>query len=156
MLFETKDAYTDNYWRTSIGSDYALNEDVIVMIEYHYNGAGSNNVEDYTEFSTEAPYQKAGVYLYGEHYIIPALTWLASPLVSVSASAFYNLSDRSVFFTINSETSWSDNLYSDFGLYISHGDTMKYQNDGTNIDYVFGSEFGSYPLSIYGSLRYYF
>ena len=148
--------YTDNYWRTSIGSDYALNEYVIVMIEYHYNGAGSNNVEDYTELATQAPYQNAGVYLYGEHYIIPALTWLASPLLSVSASAFYNVSDSSVFFTLSSETSWSDNLYSDFGVYLSHGETMEYQRDGQNIDYIFGSEFGAYPLSVYASLRYYF
>ncbi len=156
MLSESTTAYTDNYWRTSIGSDYALNEDIIVMIEYHYNGAGSNNIEDYTELATQAPYQKAGVYLYGQHYIIPALTWLASPLMSVSASAFYNISDSSIFFTLSSETSWSDNLYSDFGLYISHGDAMQYQNNGTNVDYAFGSEFGAYPLSVYASLRYYF
>lgn len=152
-------AYTDNYWRASIGSDYAFNEDIIVMIEYHYNGAGSNNVKDYTELATQAPYQKAGVYLYGEHYIIPALTWLASPLVSVSASAFYNISDSSVFLTLNSETSWSDNLYSDFGLYISHGDTLQYQattGDAPVGSYTFGSEFGAYPLSVYASLRYYF
>jgi hypothetical protein len=96
------------------------------------------------------------VYLYGKHYIIPALTWLASLLVSVSASAFYNISDRSVFMTITSETSWSDNLYSDFGVYLSHGDNMKYHQNKENIDYVFGSEFGSYPLSFFASLRYYF
>ena len=149
-------AYTDNYWRSSIGSDYALNEDVIIMIEYHYNGAGSNNVEDYTKLATQAPYQKAGVYLYGEHYLIPALTWLASPLVSVSASAFYNISDSSVFLTLSSETSWSDNLYSDFGLYISHGDTLQYNASNADIGYTLGSEFGAYPLSIYASLRYYF
>ncbi|TWX71064.1 hypothetical protein ESZ36_05385 [Colwellia demingiae] len=149
-------AYTDNYWRSSIGSDYALNEDVIIMIEYHYNGAGSNSVKDYTELATQAPYQKAGVYLYGEHYLIPALTWLASPLISVSASAFYNISDSSVFLTVSSETSWSDNLYSDFGVYISHGDTLQYNANDANIDYAFGSEFGAYPLSVYASLRYYF
>lgn len=148
--------YTDNYWRSSIGSDYALNEDIIFMIEYHYNGAGSNNVDDYIKLATQAPYQKAGVYLYGEHYLIPALTWLASPLVSVSASAFYNISDSSVFLSLSSETSWSDNLYSDFGLYISHGDTLQYNASNADIAYNFGSEFGAYPLSVYVSLRYYF
>lgn len=148
--------YTDNYWRSSIGSDYALNEDIIFMIEYHYNGAGSNNVDDYIKLATQAPYQKAGVYLYGEHYLIPALTWLASPLVSVSASAFYNISDSSVFLSLSSETSWSDNLYSDFGLYISHGDTLQYNASNADIGYNFGSEFGAYPLSAYVSLRYYF
>ncbi|KGJ94732.1 hypothetical protein ND2E_1921 [Colwellia psychrerythraea] len=148
--------YTDNYWRSSIGSDYALNEDVILMIEYHYNGAGTNNVDDYIKFSTQAPYQKAGVYLYGEHYLIPALTWLASPLMSVSASAFYNINDSSVFLSFSSETSWSDNLYSDFGLYISHGNTLQYDVSDAGVDYALGSEFGAYPLSVYVSLRYYF
>jgi len=148
--------YTDNYWRTSIGSDYALNEDIIVMIEYHYNGAGSKDAKNYTKLGTQAPYQKAGVYLYGEHYIIPALTWLASPLLSVSASAFYNVSDSSVFVTLSSETSWSDNLYSDFGVYVSHGDNLQYQGCADSMKYSFGSEFGAYPLSIYASLRYYF
>jgi len=148
--------YSKSYWRTSIGSDYALNEDIIVMIEYHYNGAGSKNVDEYSEIATQAPYQKAGVYLYGQHYIIPALTWLASPLLSVSASAFYNISDSSVFITLSGETSWTDNLYSDFGLYLSHGENMEYQSDGTNFEYTFGSEFGAYPPSIYASVRYYF
>jgi len=148
--------YTDNYWRTSIGSDYALNEDIIVMIEYHYNGAGSKNPDDYAKLVTQAPYQKAGVYLYGQHYIIPALTWMASPLLSVSASAFYNINDSSVFFSVSSETSWSDNLYSDFGVYLSHGDNMQYQDSGKHIDYIFGSEFGAYPPTVYASLRYYF
>lgn len=155
-------AYTDNYWRASIGSDYALNENIIAMVEYHYNGAGSNSVEDYTKLASQAPYQKAGVYLYGEHYLIPALTWMASPLVSVSASAFYNISDSSAFLTLSSETSWSDNLYSDFGLYVSHGDSLQYQSENNSAGenegdgYALGSEFGAYPLSLYASLRYYF
>jgi len=53
-------SYTDNYLCSSIGSDYVLKK-IIIMIEYHYNDAGSNNAEDYTELATEAPYQKAGV-----------------------------------------------------------------------------------------------
>lgn len=149
-------AYTDNYWRTSVGSDYALNEDIIVMIEYHYNGAGSDNEDNYTELAKQAPYQKAGVYLYGEHYLIPAVTWLVSPLASVSASAFYNVSDGSVFLSLTNETSWSDNLYSDFGVYLSHGKPMVYQTIDQEINYRLGSEFGAYPLTLYGSLRYYF
>ena len=67
------------------------------MIEYHYNNVGSNNSDDYTELVTEALYQKAAVYLYGKYHIIHALTWLASQLVSVSDSAFYNIRERSLF-----------------------------------------------------------
>ena len=149
-------SYSDSYWRTSIGSDYALNEDIIVMLEYHYNGAGDDEPENYTELASQAPYQKAGVYLYGEHYIIPAFTWLASPLASLSASAFYNVSDGSMFFSLVNETSWSDNLYSDFGVYLSHGKATVYQTIDQEVNYRLGSEFGAYPISLYASLRYYF
>jgi len=155
LLENIKEPYTKSYWRTSIGSDYALNEDIIVMLEYHYNGAGSKDPLQYQHLTSQAPYQKAGVFLLGQHYIIPALTWLASPLLSVNASAFYNISDNSVFINLSSETSWSDNLYSDFGLYLSSGDNLQYHTT-SDIDISFGSEFGAYPLSIYASLRYYF
>ena len=149
-------SYTNSYWRTSIGSDYAINEDIIIMFEYHYNGAGSRNPNEYHKLVSQAPYQKAGVFLLGQHYLIPAVTWLASPLVSLSASAFYNVSDNSVFVNISSETSWTDNLYSDFGVYLTAGDSLQYQTIADETEYSFGSEFGAYPLSIYASLRYYF
>ena len=149
-------AYSDNYWRTSIGSDYAINEDFILMFEYHHNGAGSKEPDKYNNLLLQAPYQKGGVFLLGQHYIIPAITWLVSPLMSVNASAFYNVSDNSVFFNISSETSWSDNLYSDFGVYLTAGENLQYQTNPDENQYTFGSEYGAYPLSIYASLRYYF
>ena len=150
------DPYTHNYWRTSVGSDYAINENIILMLEYHYNGAGSSNPNKYHKLTSQAPYQKAGVFLLGEHYLIPAVTWIASPLVSLSANAFFNVSDNSIFFNISSETSWTENLYSDFGVYLTAGDNLQYQTIGEDIQYSFGSEFGASPLSVYASLRYYF
>ncbi|TPH13247.1 hypothetical protein [Litorilituus lipolyticus] len=148
--------YTDDYWRTSVGSDYALNEDIILMLEYHYNGAGSKDTSKYHELAQQAPYQQAGVFLLGQHYLIPAVTWLASPLMTVNTSAFYNIDDRSIFINISSETSWSDNLYSDFGVFLTHGDNLQYQVENEQNQLQFTSEFGAYPLSIYASLRYYF
>ena len=43
------------------------------MIEYHYNGVGNNNIEDYAKLFTQAPHPKADMYLYFAHYIIPLL-----------------------------------------------------------------------------------
>ena len=51
------------------------------------------------------------------------------------------------------EVSWSDNLYSDFGSQMSIGDNPEFTSSG---DINLASEFGSYPLSLYASLRYYF
>jgi len=145
---------TDDYWRSSIGSDYALNESIILMLEYHYNGAGSSDPDDYLQLLSQEPYQKAGNFLLGKHYLIPAISWVATPLVNVTASSFFNVGDQSVFINLSSEVSWSDNLYSDFGAYISYGDGLEYQPATQQLS--FGSEFGSYPLSLYASLRYYF
>lgn len=157
--FETAYMKMDNpdinsYWRSSIGSDYALNESVILMLEYHYNSAGSSDPDDYLQLLSQEPYQKSGIFLLGKHYLIPAISWIATPLINVNASSFFNMSDQSVFLNLSSEVNWSDNLYSDFGTYISYGDGLKYQSATQALN--FGSEFGSYPLSLYASLRYYF
>ena len=143
-----------DYWRSSIGSDYAITENIIGMFEYHFNGAGAKSPKEYTELSQQPAYQKAGVFLLGQHYLIPSVSWMATPLLTVSSSAFYNVNDRSLFFTIVGEQSWSDNLYSDFGAYISIGDKLTYIDSTESIEA--GSEFGSYPISLYASIRYYF
>ena len=144
----------DSYWRHSIGSDYALNENIILMLEYHYNGAGSNNPEDYLLLLSQEPYQKAGIFLLGKHYLIPAVSWIATPLINITASSFFNMSDQSVFVNLSSEINWSDNLYSDVGAYISYGDNLEYRPTAQTLN--LGSEFGAYPLSLYASFRYYF
>lgn len=142
-----------SYWRHSIGSDFALDDNIIVMMEYHYNGAGSRDSEDYMDIIQLQPYERGGVYLLGQNYLIPAISWIASPLVSVNASSFFNLDDQSAFISLTAEVSWSDNLYSDFGSQMSIGDNPEFNASG---DINLASEFGSYPLSLYTSLRYYF
>lgn len=152
----------DSYWRSSIGLDYSLSDNIIAMFEYHYNGAGTSQSENYTQLRHYKSHQKAGVFLLGKHYLIPAVSWIASPLLSVSASAFINVQDRSAFLNIKGERSWSDNLYSDFGAYLSTGKSFYASpltpqiNDELNQTINYGSEFGGYPTSVYASLRYYF
>ena len=151
---DVDDIETNNYWRTSIGSDYALSQNIITSLEYHYNGAGSDNPAEYLQLLTQFPYQKAGVFLLGENYIIPAVSWIATPLITVVGSGFFNIDDQSIFINLSSEVSWTENLYSDFGMYLSYGDSLESQAAPQQINPA--SEFGSYPLSLYASLRYYF
>ena len=143
----------NSYWRHSIGSDFALDDNIIVMMEYHYNGAGSRDSRDYIDILQQQPYERGGVYLLGQNYLIPAISWVANPLVSVTASSFFNLDDQSSFISLTAEVSWSDNLYSDFGSQMSIGNNPEINSSG---EVNLASEFGSYPLSLYASLRYYF
>lgn len=149
-----QDAGDVRYWRHSMGSDYALNERWILMLEYHYNGAGASDPRDYLSLLSQQPYRQAGVYLLGRHYLIPALSWQASPLINVTGSGFFNLEDESCFINLAAEISWSDNLYSDIGWYWSKGSGLVYQESPEPLQ--FGSEFGIYPVSLYASLRWYF
>lgn len=161
--FETAYAYSDSvseqepvsYWRHSVGADYALGDNVITMVEYHFNGAGSDSAKEYLLLLQLQPYEKGGVYLLGQHYVIPSISWVMNPLVNFSGSAFFNLSDQSQFFSLAMDVSWSDNLYSDFGTYLSNGDGLK-GNPSDPASLELGSEFGEYPFTLYASLRWYF
>lgn len=151
MVFE--DSAIENYLRTSIGSDYAFNESLIGTIEYHYNGVGSIDENNYQETAAHIAYQKYGVYLLGKHYLIPAISWLATPLTTINFNGFININDQSSFIQITLDRSWSNTLYSDFGLQLGTGKKSNTKNNGSISS---GSEFGNYPISIYASLRYYF
>lgn len=96
----------------------------------------AKKTDEYKALSAQAPYQSVGVYLLGKNHLIPAITWLASPLICVNARAFYNVDDNSVFFNLSSETSWSDNLYSDFGVYLSSGDHIKIESPSANDHFI--------------------
>lgn len=147
------DKQSKDYWRHSVGSDFALVDNIIVMLEYHYNGAGSQDPADYIDILQQQPYERGGVYLLGQNYLIPAISWIATPLISMNASSFYNVDDQSAFLSLAGEISWSDNLYSDLGTQMSLGDNPELSSSG---ELNLASEFGSYPLSLYASLRYYF
>lgn len=146
------DAVSNDYWRYSVGSDYALNDKVFLMLEYHYNAAGSDEVGDYSQLLSARPHRRFGVQLLGERYLMPAISWSATPLLGVSCSAVFNLDDDSSYLNVAAEYSWSENLYSDIGLQLFTGAGLQ----GLPPALDFGSEFGALPSNLHLSMRYYF
>ena len=152
--FET--AYVDgdvDYFRTSTGLDYAFTEHVFGMVEYHYNGAGSNRPENYLALFDSTPYQRGGVFLLGESYLMPSLSIQASPLWTIGLQAIINLDDESTFSSITAEYNIAENFYMDFGVYIFEGDDLAVGPFGLP---VFGSEYGPNPHTAFASIRWYF
>ena len=144
----------ESYNRTSIGVDYAFSDlDIFTMIEYHFNGAGSNDAGDYLVKQNDIAYQAGGVFLLGANYLIPTLSWQVSALLSVALQSIVNLDDNSVFFSINADYSLSDNLYLGLNYYLFSGDDFFLSAMG---EPRFGSEYGGNPDSFFLSLRYYF
>ena len=152
--FEAAGVWGDeDYTRLSIGLDYAFSENTFGQIEYHYNGAGSDDPENYLANLQTLPYQRGGVFLSGEHYLMPSFTLQLSPLWFVAAQAIINLSDHSAFGSISAEYNIAEDFYMDFGYYHFMGDDLTVNRMGLP---EFGSEYGPNPNTLYMSIRYYF
>lgn len=141
------------YWRASSGFDIAFSQNILGQIEYHYNEAGSRNPRKYFAISSTPAYTTGGVFLFGTRYLIPGLRFTVSPILTIDAFAVMNLDDDSRFYTLTAELNISDNIYSDFGIYLNKGEELDLS--------VFrlpkvNSEFGTLPSLVFVSLRYYF
>ena len=142
-----------NYLRLSTGVDYSFSENTFAQIEYHYNGAGSDDHKDYFSNLSSTPYQRGGVFLLGKNYIMPSFTIQLSSLWFVATQAIYNLDDNSAFLSLSAEYNIAENFYMDFGYYHFSGDDFSFTETGLP---DFQSEYGPNPDTLFTSIRYYF
>ena len=143
----------EDFVRASLGLDYAFTEFTFAQIEYHYNGAGSKDPSDYIDLTGTQPYQRGGVFLFGEHYLIPSVSVQLSPLWVVNALGIINLSDDSAFYSLSAAFNVAENFYMDFGFYHFSGDDLDISPSGLP---TLESEYGASPDIFYTSIRYYF
>lgn len=141
----------ESYARLSTGLDYALTPKVFGQVEYHYNGAGSQQPDDYLALLASLPYRQGGIFLLGKHYLMPALSFQASPLWSLGSQAIVNLDDSSAFISITAEYNAAENIYLDLGYYWFTGAGLSDQPASR-----LQSEYGANPNTFYTSLRWYF
>lgn len=157
-----------NYNRVSTGLDYSFAKNVFGQIEYHYNGAGSSDSDTYLDQLATLPYQRGGVFLLGEHYLIPSVSVQASPLWTFALQGIINFSDQSAFLSVGAEYNVAENLYMDFGVYHFSGNDLTIHDAAIDESTIpdlriqpvgsidLGSEYGTNPDTLYTSLRYYF
>lgn len=143
----------DSYHRISTGVDYAFNENWFLMVEAHYNAAGTESPTEYAMVRGSAPFQRGEVHLAGRRYLIPVLSWQISPLATLSAQSIINLSDRSMFTALTASRNVTQNAHMDVGLQWFTGDTSTFNPP---FDFRSGSEFGDSPMVLFGSVRWYF
>jgi len=144
----------ESYNRTSLGVDYSLSTNIFGQIEYHYNGAGKSDSSHYEDLADHIGYQKGGVFLLGRHYLMPSVSWTATPLLSLSLSSIINVDDSSAFINIVGAYSLGDDVGIDLGMYLFHGKKLEFAPETQNL--IVNSEYGSNADLLYLSLRYYF
>lgn len=142
---------SDNYLRSSIGLDYSFNGKLFTFIEYHLNGAGTVNPEDYIDNLNQPAYLQGGVYLFGVHYLSPGISYQLTPLMNIGGQVIFNLSDKSATFIPQLSYNVAEDLHLSIGGLLSTG-----KSPIDDEQFVLQSEFGSYPNLFFSSFQLYF
>ena len=147
-VFTMGRAEISDYFRVSTGMDYSFGGETYGFIEYHFNGAGVRDPEDYVSNLDRPTYRDAAVYLMGTHYFALGTTHQLSPLVALSGQFLANVADPSFFFAPAIEYNIAQDIYLSSGAFIGIGDRPKGE--------YFQSEFGGYSNILFFSFRIYY
>ncbi|UCG77388.1 MAG: hypothetical protein JSV21_07315 [Nitrospirota bacterium] len=139
----------ESYFRSSLGLDYSFTDKLYSYCEYHYNGAGKNDPDEYLFLMGKTAYTDGNVYLLGKHYLASGFTYQLTPLSVLSGQILINLSDGSFIISPGLEYSAADDINIQAGAFVGLGD------DSLDLSGP-GSEFGVYPDIYYLSLNIYF
>ncbi len=149
--FDDAQDASEDYLRTSVGLDYSFGGETYVFVEYHFNGAGARDPENYLTNIEQPAYTRGSVYLLGRHYLAPGGTHQPTPLISVSGQILLNLSDLSTWVAPQVAYNIAEDIHLSVGGFVSIGKRPK---NGESPE--FQSEFGSYPNFFFFSFRVYF
>ncbi len=146
--------FDQSFVRLSAGFDYYFPHDIYFFFEYHYSQAGTLESEAYlTNYKLQkAAYEDSGVYLMGEHYLAPGMTWQLHPLVSFAFTVLFNCSDPSGMLSLALDWSVVEDVSISAGANISIGEKI----DVSGLFPKVNSEFGFYPDIYYLNLKMYF
>ena len=150
--FDGENGETENYLRASIGLDYSFGGVAYGFIEYHFSGVGTEEPEDYLANLDRPAYTDGAVYLMGRHYFVPGLTFQVTPLMSLGGVVLSNMSDPSLFPSLQIEYNFAQDIYLSAGGFIGIGKRPDTEDEETQ----FRSEFGGYPTLVFSSFRIYF
>lgn len=137
-----------DYFRVSTGMDYSFGGETYGFIEYHFNGAGVRDPEDYIVNLSRPTYRDAAVYLMGAHYFAFGITHQLTPLVASSGQFLANVTDPSFFFAPAIEYNIAQDFYLSAGAFVGIGDRPQGGH--------FQSEFGGYSNILFFSFRIYY
>ncbi len=149
--FDAEPDTSENYLRTSVGLDYSFGGETYAFIEYHFNGAGAREPENYLTNLEQPAYTRGSVYLLGTHYLAPGFTRQITPLIGFGGQLLLNLSDVSAWVAPQVSYNIAEDIHLSIGGLMSLGKRPE-DEELTELQ----SEFGSYPNLFFSSFRVYF
>jgi hypothetical protein len=89
---------------------YRFQNDLVIVTQYLFNGAGATNPKDYPAALDSAAVREGLSFLAGRHYLLLNPSWEIHPLVTLSGLLIWNMADSSVLLRPAVDWSLSDNL----------------------------------------------
>lgn len=144
----------DSFAIAALEGWYRFDSGVVLLAEYLYNGAGTNQPREYPQVAASAPLLEGLSFLLGRHYLLLAPSYEMHPLVTASGLLIYNLGDNSSLLRPQLAISLANNLQLD--LFWAFASGNKLHNDPLTGLPTIRSEFGSTGDSVGLLLRWYF
>ena len=133
-----KDRFESNYYMFILGADYQFNDKLYALVEYQFNGKGTNCKYCYDLLAL----LKGEVLNVGQNYIAAMLSYLVHPLVNTNMTIIQNIADGSGLINAGAKYNPLENI-----------------NVGLNFGIFYGSKYSEYSYysnSIFLTVDYYF
>jgi len=126
------------YLRAALGAQYIFPNTLSILVEYHYNGKGERNKENY---NWEAAVDGTEPVL-ARNYLFSTVSCEITPLLVGTFSVIHNVDDGSVMLAPSVDYSLTEDLYLTLGAQVGIGQGQ--------------TEYGARPEVYYFQMRYYF
>lgn len=152
------DAAEDSFYRASAGIDYRFLSGIRVVVEFHHNGGGELDTEDYADVLSREAYLKTEMFLLGQYYASLLTYFELTPLLSFNAVWMQNLTDGSALALPSLSWDFGEGTTLGLGGILSLGDRgydvqIGDPLDPTTYSYAPRSEFGLTPHTLFTDVR---
>ncbi len=137
--------------RTTIGADW-VSSSVVFSFEYHHNGLGSNQSEQYATQLATAEYARGETYYLGRHMFGALASYRPSDRLTLSGSSLVNIGDPSIALTPAATYDFGQNTRVSIGGLFSLGAAPQFLGPVPQLE----SEFGTYGDFAYTQVSVYF
>ncbi len=111
----------EHFFRGVVGGEVKPHEKVVLMVEYAFNGFGTNDPSKYAAVLTSARVVRGEIFGAGKHQAAVAASFLASDLLSAQLSVIVNLVDPSALLIPSVEYSFTQTVLIRAGGYLPLG-----------------------------------
>ena len=137
--------------RMTVGAELILSG-LLMSLEYHHNGLGSNQPEQYANVLASVEYARGETYYLGRHMLGAAVSYQASDRLTVSAYNLMNLGDPSIAVAPSAVYDFGQNIRGSIGGLFSIGTPPQFLGPVPQLE----SEFGTYGNFVYTQVSLYF